>query len=342
MKIVIYSIAALLVFASTLLIVPRSSATAIPTGDFSIEVSPSPLTLTVEPGKEATTELKIRNASLTPETLKIEARSFTISKIDGSIKLSDSTPKDLASWVSYAKPTFTIQPGEWFSQTITVNLPDAAGFSYPFAVVISRANDASTSGDSTRLIKGSVAVFALVNISKPGATRELAIESLTASQPIYEYLPAEINIKLKNTGNSIVQPYGNVYIQRNIKTTTPLAVLPLNSANNYILPGTSKEIAIKWDDGYPVYKQSGDKQTLEWDADSTSHFRLGKYTARVVAVYNDGTRDIPITGEVSFWVIPWRIILLSLVIVGVLGIGIWSIVRQITQKFSHLRKPKQW
>ncbi|MGB3073255.1 MAG: hypothetical protein WBB68_03290, partial [Candidatus Moraniibacteriota bacterium] len=36
--------------------------------------------------------------------------------------------------------------------------------------------------------------------------------------------------------------------------------------------------------------------------------RFGKYTAKMLLVYDDGTRDIPIEGVVSFWVMPWRLI----------------------------------
>lgn len=339
-KYVHIAIAVIISLASVLTISSSGYATSIPSSDFSLEVSPSPLTLTVEPGKPAKTELKIRNASLKPETLKIEARSFTVSKGDGAIKLSDTTPRDLAAWVSYTHPTFTVQPGEWFSQQIIVTLPDAAGFSYPFAVVISRANEEATNS-SSRLLKGSVAVFALVNVSKPGSTRSLAIETLTTSQPIYEYLPATVKIRLKNTGNSIVQPYGNLYIQRKSGSSSPLAVLPVNDANGYILPNTSRDLTIDWDDGWPVYKQTGDKRSLDWDDESTSHFRLGKYTAKVVAVYNDGTRDVPITGEVTFWVIPWKILLAILLGVVILIVGIWSIVRQIATRIKRIGHPKQ-
>jgi hypothetical protein len=79
-----------------------------------------------------------------------------------------------------------------------------------------------------------------------------------------------------------------------------------------------------WVDGFPVYKTvteaDGTKtqSSLTWNFDKLSHFRIGRYTAKVVAIYNDGTRDIPITREVSFWVIPWKAILLLITIIAVL------------------------
>jgi hypothetical protein len=45
-------------------------------------------------------------------------------------------------------------------------------------------------------------------------------------------------------------------------------------------------------------------------------------------VYNDGQRDIPINGSVSFWVVPWKLILILLVIGAFVAIGIWSSLRR--------------
>jgi hypothetical protein len=32
----------------------------------------------------------------------------------------------------------------------------------------------------------------------------------------------------------------------------------------------------------------------------------------MLLVYDDGTRDVPIEGAVSFWVMPWRLILFAI------------------------------
>lgn len=309
----------------------------VPTSDFSLEVSPSPLAVTVTPGNAATVELRIRNASLKPEQLKIETRPFTLSSDSQAITLGTSTPANLAQWVRYAHPTFEVGAGEWFTQHITINLPEAAGFSYPFAVVISRVQEDPLDATNGKRLEGSIAVFTLVNIDKPGATRKLELESVTTSQPIYEYLPANITVKLKNTGNSIVQPYGNLYIQRD-STAPPLSVLSLNEADSYLLPNATKDFTLTWDDGWPVHVTQNDKPHLDWGIESDSHFRFGKYTANVVAVYNDGTRDIPVSGEVSFWVIPWKLFLAALVLIVLIGFGIWSILRHIGRLLQRTQK----
>jgi ABC-type glycerol-3-phosphate transport system permease component len=40
--------------------------------------------------------------------------------------------------------------------------------------------------------------------------------------------------------------------------------------------------------------------------------RFGKYTAKMLLVFDDGARDVPIEGVVSFWVIPWRLFIAAI------------------------------
>lgn len=317
-----------------------ANAATVPSSDFSLEVSPSPLVVDVHPGEQKTITLKIRNASTRAEQLKIESRGFSIAHPSEQINITQNTPADLAQWVHYSHPTFSIAAGQWFTQTITIDLPDSAGFSYPFVVVVSRqANPDRPDGGAA--IRGSIAVFALVNIDKPGATRKLEIESFTLDRSFYEYLPATFNITLKNTGNSITQPYGNLYIQNSGNESEPLAVLPVNQSAAYILPGSTKKITSSWTDGFPIYKTVNDKdgkehKELEWNWEDIAHFRFGHYTAKVVAVYNDGIRDVPVIGEVSFWVIPWRILLGALVVLVILGFGLWTIIKRVAHHTKHI------
>jgi hypothetical protein len=46
---------------------------------------------------------------------------------------------------------------------------------------------------------------------------------------------------------------------------------------------------------------------------------LGHYTAQLLLIYNDGTRDVPISGSLSFWVIPWRLIGAVLALIGLIA-----------------------
>ncbi len=309
--------------------------------DFSLQVTPSPLVTTVKPGIKSQLELRIRNGGSGTENLKIEPRAFTLSNDSTDVNLKDTTPADISDWISFSAPKFTVQPGQWFSEEITFNVPKSAGFSYSFALVISRqTNPKPTSGG--RLILGSLAVFTLVNVDRPGATSNLEVNNFSVSKHVYEYLPATFSVRFRNNGNTIAQPYGNIFVQRSVSSKTPLAALNVNESKGYILPGTERTITATWSDGFPVYHTSVDtagatSQKLVWNWANLSKLRIGRYTAHLVAVYSQAGRDVPIEGNVTFWVIPWKILLVLLVIVLLLLFSMFTLVRMIIRSIKRKR-----
>jgi hypothetical protein len=292
-------------------------------GEFALELSPSPVVATVKPGVPTDIKLKIHNLSTAAENYKINARKFTVDSKTGELTIQDTVPADVAQWITFGQPKFTVQSGEWYTQNVHIALPKESGFSYSFAIIISRASDQQIVSGG-RLIKGSVADFTLINVDRPGATRKLEITDFSTSQAIYEYLPAQLNISFKNSGNSIVQPAGNVFIQRNGSDTTPIATLPVNDKGGYLLPGSPRTLTTEWNTGFPVFKSTTgadgqQKQDLIWDWSKLTDFRIGPYTAKLVAIYNDGQRDVPIEREVTFWVIPWRSILILIAVISIIA-----------------------
>jgi hypothetical protein len=312
------------------------------TGDFSLQVTPSPLVTSVKPGTKTELELKIRNSGTKAEDLKIEPRSFTIDNSNEEVKLNDTTPPDIADWISFSAPKFKVQPGEWFTQKVIFTLPNNTGFSYSFALIISRQSEPKAT-EAGRLIKGSVAVFTLVNVDRPGATRKLEVGQFKVSQHVYEYLPAELSVEFKNGGNTIVQPYGNIFIQRGSDDKSPISTLPVNDKKGYILPGSVRTMESDWSGGFPAYKtKPGGEKELVWDWSKVADFRVGPYTAKLVAVYNDGKRDVPIEGEVTFWVFPWKILGGMLLVTILAGFGLWSLIRKIISLFRRGRGSKRF
>jgi hypothetical protein len=322
------------VVAASFLGLPYSVAAAVQTpGDFSLQVTPSPLVATVKPGQTTELELKIRNAGSQTEKLKIEPRRFSFSSKTGEVQLNDSAPPENAGWTDFSAPRFTVEPNRWFTQKIRISPPENAGFSYSFALVISRDDTetpqpARTSG----VLKGSLAVFTLINVDRPGATKKLEIVEFAASKGVYEALPAELNLRLKNTGNTVIQPAGDLFIQRDADDTAPISTLPVNRAGSYILPGSTRTLQATWENGFQVYKTTRaddgtEKRQLTWNWSNLSKLRFGRYTAKVIVVYNDGRRDIPVEGVVSFWVIPWKLLLIVLLVLSLIAAGLWTWVR---------------
>lgn len=306
-------------------------------GSFNLITSPLPINLAAKPGTTLTTDIRIKNGSVATEKLKVSLMKFQAYGEEGKPSLADrETGDDYFDWVSFSSETFDAKPNEWVTIKMTIRLPASAAFGYYYAVVFSRAGEREKPKDKQNVIVGSTAVLVLVDAQVPNAKREVSISNFSADRKSYEFLPATLTVKLKNTGNVHVIPTGNIFITRGGKN---VATLSVNSASGNILPGSNRLFTASWNEGFPVYaqKEAGGKvimdskgkpvQSLSWDLSKVSKLRFGHYNARLLMAYDDGTKDVPLEANVSFWVIPWRLIFMAIAVPVIPSVAVYLIMR---------------
>jgi hypothetical protein len=308
-------------------------------GGLNIEISPLPIELDAKPGTATSTDLRVRNAGPASEKLKASLKTFTAEGADGHIVLHDPGPNDeFTQWVSFNHTVFDAPPGQWQSIKMNINLPKSAAFGYYYAVQFELANPPKPQPGETSL-QGAVVIFVLLNAEAPGAVRKADVKSFTADHQTYEFLPVNFNVALHNSGNLHLTPHGNIFIHRGGKQ---VAALSINSTQGKVLPGANRIFTTSWSDGFPVHQTVTDangsvvkdakgnpKQKLSWNFSKVSKLRFGHYTADLLLIYNDGQRDIPVTGSLSFWVIPWRLLGGLLIVLLFMTIGFWSSIRRM-------------
>jgi hypothetical protein len=272
-----------------------------------IEISPLPIQLSAKPGTTVSADLRVRNSGSLPETLKASIKTFSAEGADGHVVLHDPGPNDeVTKWVSFSKQTFIAPPGLWQTIKMTVSVPSSAAFGYYYGVQFELANPPKPQPGKANL-QGAVVIFVLLNAEAPGATRKIEVTSFSADHQTYEFLPASFSVKLHNNGNLHASAHGNIFIKRGGKQ---VASLPVNATEGLVLPGSNRGFSSSWSDGFPVYVQVTDasgapvkdakgniKKKLSWNFSQVSKLRFGHYKAELVLIYNDGQRDIPITGS---------------------------------------------
>lgn len=308
--------------------------------------SPLPISLSVNPGANVTTDLRVKQAGPDTEKLKISLMKFAAFGDEGKPRLLDRAPgDDYFDWVKFDKTTFDAPSNVWQTVKMTINVPKSAAFGYYYAVVFSRVgDDQAPAGEAspTAAYNGGTAVLVLMDAKVPNAKRELSLSSFKTEHRVYEFLPATFTVNFKNTGNVHMVPHGNIFIMSGKKQ---VASLDLNDQQGNILPKSSRAFPLEWQDGFPHFekvtvdgKVKMDKNNkpvmkLVWTnggagaSEVTPHLRFGKYTAHLFAVYDDGTRDVPMESSVEFWVIPWRFLLVLLLVVVLIGAGVYAATR---------------
>jgi hypothetical protein len=305
-----------------------------PEGAFNLVVVPPSIALQATPGKTITSTIKIRNQGLTTEHVKVSLMKFNAHDQDGTPGLADFLPTDdFAKWVTFDHTKFDAQPNTWADTKVTISPPANAAFGYYYAVIFARDGAAPTQKRSANLL-ASVASLILLDVKAPGAVRKTSIAEFSTPKKVQEFLPLNFQVRMHNTGNVHVAPRGNIVIMKGKKT---VGLIEVNYGQGYILPNSSRRFVANWQDGTPRYvkdtkngkivldKQGHDKQKISWDKFSLSKLRFGHYTARLIMIYNNGTADTQEQASVGFWVIPWRIIGVSLVALLFVGAGAWAI-----------------
>lgn len=328
-----------LVFAFVVVALPAQvMAAETPKQGFNIITSPLPIKLTAKPGQKVETELRMKNRGTEPETIKVGLMKFGATGENGQPNLFDLTPKDTyGSWVSFSPSQFVAEPNVWKSVKMTINVPQDAELGYYLAVTFSRTNQAGEKNATS--YKGAVATLVLLDAGG-NAKRDLELINFSSKHGLYEYLPVTFDIKLRNKGNIYISPAGNIFIERGGKVVD---TLNFNEAGGSVLPNSNRVFQVKWEKGFPVFKdkivngkpvpsKNGLVQELKWDIKNISDFRIGKYKAKLLVVYDNGTQDVPLESELSFWVIPWKILLAAFVVLGLLGYGIYNFMKSAVHK----------
>ena len=225
---------------------------------------------------------------------------------------------------------------------MTINVPKSAAFGYYYGVVFSRVGDDQAPGSNTNAINGGTAVLVLLDAQVPGAKRQLKLETFTTEHRLYEYLPSSFDVKFANVGNVHMVPHGNVFIMKGKKEVGSLV---LNDQLGNILPQSHRVYPTEWLDGFPHNEKIVEDGKVKLDEkqkpvthlvwsnggegakDLRPHLRFGKYTAHLFAVYDDGVRDVPMEATLEFWVIPWRFLLVVLLVILVTVFGFFGFAR---------------
>jgi hypothetical protein len=317
-----------------LMLAPMAAANAAatdtaPLAPLNITVSPDAQEVVTKPGVPVTTSFQVRNNGLQTEQIKATVKTFKASGQNGVPQLLDPKPSDdFIHWVSLS-PTFTAEPNVWVTYKLTISPPKTAAFGYYYAINFARANQNTASKGNTFLT--SINGLILLDVKAPGEVRQSSLVEFSTPNKLIEFLPQNFTVRMQNTGNVHVAPHGNIFLYKGKKS---VGIIDVNPSEGNILPGSYRKYTTQWKNGTPVYKtvtslnkkgQPNDKTTLSWDNFSLGKLRYGKYTAQLEMIYNNGKFDVPLTAELNFWVVPWRIIAVLLVILLLILAGLWAL-----------------
>lgn len=331
------------------------SVFAAGTSGTNITTSPVSSVLHTAPGTPLTTTISVQNNSSKPVDVKLQLQTFKPYGTSGRAQIIPPQPNaDYIKWVHFSQDAITAQPGVWQKIQVTISPPPTASLEYYYAILVKPVGATTKSGNST-ILKGYNAVLVLLDVRSPNDRPQLKVSNFSSDHGLYEYLPASFKITASNTGNVFLAPAGDIYISKSSDFKSTLATLPINSAAGNVIPGSARDFTSQWNDGFPLFvpktiagqtvnDNSGNPiEQLKWDFTQANKFRFGKYYAKMVFVYNNGQRDVPISAVVSFWVVPWKLGSIVIIVLALLIFGVYTAGRKLVAKTANITKkvPKE-
>ncbi|MBP6994202.1 hypothetical protein KBB12_03095 [Candidatus Woesebacteria bacterium] len=334
---------------------PSSSLTdqiadAPPKAGLSLTISPVFLNLTAYTGKTVKSKVKLTNNNSFAERYKLSVMKFTPdAKGESIVPVEDNANDESLGWIHITQPEVVVQGKSSEIVEFEVNVPEYAFLGYYFGIRVQRANENFARTDTTKVV-GQAVMPIMLDVVRAGDTGPLFVDgdasiykraelvSFTTSSWWYEYLPTEFEVKFRNTGKVHLAPFGDIIVQQG---DIDLGSVRFNETGGNTLPGVTRTYTSSWTDGFIVrepVKKDGEfvmdkngkqkyQTVIKWD--SVSKMRIGKYTAKAIVVFNNGRNDVPLEALVSFWIIPWKILLVIALILALVIFGIKSAVSNL-------------
>lgn len=312
-------IASLAIIIGTTLTSPANAQTASPDAAQGLQVSPALVELNVEPGKTYTIDIKATNVTLTKLAYVSTVNDFNSKDETGAANvLLNSNLPDSASVVSWITtlPEFTLDTHESRSISAQVKVPSNAEPGGHYGVIRFSGHAPELTGTGVGL-SASTGILLLIRVT--GDIKESAsLESFYTSNnnhqtSFFEKAPIAFVTRIKNDGNIHVKPIGSIEITDIFGNS--VGTIAVNDSKSNVLPNSIRHFDNSYD----------------------SNWMFGRYTANLTLGY--GTTGQAITGTITFWVIPYKLILGILLIIATLVYILSRLVkvynRRIIAKSKH-------
>ncbi|HEX9679389.1 MAG TPA: hypothetical protein VGA08_02100 [Candidatus Saccharimonadales bacterium] len=272
-----------------------------------LRITPVRQEYSLAPGQAESYEVEITNISQAPIEVTVIVNDFESDDVTGQPRIivdpDQKSPFSLKQYVSLPAD-FRLEPGGSQKVTIAVNLPDSLNPGGYFGIV-RFAPKGITAEEGAVALNASVGSLLLVSI--PGdVTEGLTLQFIEArrdgsTRGIFESAPNTLAIGLDNTGNSILKPFGRVAIENIFGNEVYSYEFNGGQLRGNVLPQSSR--------------------TFEDEIHNIG--KIGRYTVEANLSFGEGGGEI-IAATTTFWVIPWRLILVALALIALV---IWFVTR---------------
>jgi hypothetical protein len=297
----------LALLAATPAFAATQPASTTPPAAAGLEISPALVELNGDPGKSYVLKEKVTNVTVNDLNYSTTVSDFAAKDETGTPKLLPvgglPSTASMINWIKVPN-NFNLASMQSSNLTITVNIPANAEPGGHYGAVEFQGSNPNINGNSVG-VKLSTGLLILTRVAG-NINENMTLASLTAEKSghqssVFDSAPITFVTRLQNSGNIHVQPTGTITVTdifgKLVGTTK------VNSGSSNVLPNSIRRFESTFNPGW----------------------LFGRYTADLTIGY--GTKGQVIQGQITFWVIPWKIVATALVILITLIFIIWQLLR---------------
>ncbi len=281
----------------------------------SLTISPPTIEKIVSPGDKVEGELKIINDGDLPLSFNVEIQDYIVVDANGTPNLMPlntlNSKYSAAAWLGINPGVVSVEPHKRQIFNYYLQVPkDARPGGHYAAVVYKPALEKSLgTGSSINSVMAN-----LFYITVKGDITEKASVTKFLANLFNEYGPISIKAQIKNMGDLHIKPKGSITVTDLLGRKSEVKLSERN-----IFPG----------DGLRDYEES-----------VGSKWMLGPYTAKLAAIYGQ-KNNLPLNASVTFWVLPWKIGLLIVLIIILVILGKLYLNKAKKQNDHKDQKPEE-
>ncbi len=247
-----------------------------------ISISPLTFDLAGNPGDTLVNEIIVRNSGKELININVESQDFVAHGEEGDVALTEErTTYSLSSWIDVDDGRFQLSGGQQKRIKFSVRIPYNAEPGGHYASVFAHLSPPTGSANSGAYIGQKIGSLVLLRVAGT-ATESAEVESFKTDKSQYSKGPINFDLRVKNTGSVHVKPKGMIAITD--IWGKKVADVPVEQKN--VLPGAIRHTTSEW----------------------TEAPKFGKYTATLLTYY--GADNKQLTAATTFWIIPWKTILI--------------------------------
>lgn len=290
----------------------------------SVSITPPLIQLSIGPGETWSSSIKVVNTNDHTVTYYSSVADFTASGESGHASLTPlvnetrsqaQSTYSLASWINLTSGPVTVPAGSSAQIPFTLHIPKNAEPGGHYAAILIGTQPGATSTPGSHISIASYVSSLLFVTIKGDVVENGRIIEFSTSKELYQSPKADFTLRFENTGNTHVQPQGDVTIYNMWgQERGKVLVNGNNGSFGNVLPGSIRRFQFSW---------SGDNP-----------FDIGLYRAIVTLAYGQQAKRSA-SAIAYFWVVPVVPVLIALASLVLLILLIaWLIRRYIRRALS--------